>query len=521
MDSFDGRGSGSGSPRAVQGRPASARDPQAVAGGIFISYRRDDSAGHAGRLYDRLQARFGEQQVFMDVDAIEPGVDFVDSLRQAVQQCRILVAVIGPDWLAAIDARGNHRLSNPRDFVRMEIAAALERGIRVIPALVQDATMPAPDDLPEALVPLASRNALELSDARWGYDVGRLIDVVERVFHESEGPAAPRQPSPQGPPKRESLRQRLARVPIGKGVALTLVAVGVIVVALAITMLRGESSVPGNGGIAFVSEKEDGVDIRASDSDGSDPLVLAADAGAEVTHLDWSPDGTQLVFVSDRVDEGNPDGDVELWAMTADGGEIEQLTDNQDTRDGAPDWSPDGNRIAFSRQRQGANGQDIWVMDADGGNAQQLTHGSDNDTPDWSPDGSRLVFESSRDGDYAIWVMNADGGNARQLTDEDRDDFWPVWSPNGERIAYRSSLDGVSDIYTMAADGTDITRLTADEAQDHRPAWSPDGRFITFDKSTADGQHVYVMAADGSGARPLREGPASDRSPAWQPLPRG
>jgi len=543
MDSFDGRGPGTGSPRAVQGRPGSSRAPQAVAGGVFISYRRGDSAGHAGRLYDRLSTHFGEPQVFMDIDGIEPGIDFVESLRQAVQQCRVLVAVIGPDWLAATDAHGSKRLSNSGDFVRMEIVAALERGIRVIPVLVQDATMPAPDDLPEALVPLASRNALELSDARWSYDVGRLIDVVERVFRESDVEAAPAHPVAQAPTVQGRLAQWFARMPVRKGVMLSVVAAVAAVSLLASALLRndlfglpftasrqtssdstevgGDPSAVRNGTIAFVSEQSDGVDIRAMEPGGSDSLLLA-DVEGEVTHPDWSPDGTRIVFISDRIDEGNPDGDVEIWVMNADGSELEQLTDNQAMRDGAPDWSPDGNSIAFSRQSEDGDTQDIWVMDADGLNPLQLTQGHDNDAPDWSPDGQQLVFESDRDGDHDIWVMDAGGRNARQLLDNDREDFWPVWSPDGERVAYRSNRDGVFDIYTVAADGTGgITRLTADAAKDHRPAWSPDGRFITFDKSTANGQHVYVMAADGSSARPLRQGPAADRSPAWQPLPEG
>ena len=115
--------------------------------GIFISYRRDDAAGYAGRLYDRLAAHFGRDRVFMDVEGIEPGVDFVDAIEGAVGSCEVLIVIIGKDWLAA-DAVGKRRLDDPGDFVRIETAAALARNIRVVPVLVDDAEMPRAKQLP-------------------------------------------------------------------------------------------------------------------------------------------------------------------------------------------------------------------------------------------------------------------------------------------------------------------------------------------------------------------------------------
>src|SRR5215469_5606905 len=132
----------------------------AEGGGIFISYRRQESSHLAGRLYDRLADRFGEGQVFIDVDAIEPGVDFAEAIRRAVAACQVLVTVIGPNWLTATDQRGGRRLDDPDDLVRLEIEAALARGVRVIPILVAGAVMPGRQDLPESLAGLARRNAL-------------------------------------------------------------------------------------------------------------------------------------------------------------------------------------------------------------------------------------------------------------------------------------------------------------------------------------------------------------------------
>jgi len=148
--------------------------------GIFVSYRRDDSSGHAGRLADRLVEHFGRNRIFVDIDTIEPGEDFVTVIENAVGSCEILIAVIGQNWLSA--GGGTGRLDNPNDFVRLEIATALRRDIRVIPVLVQRANMPKLQDLPEDLVKLARRNAIELSDLRWQSDVDQLIDVMERVL---------------------------------------------------------------------------------------------------------------------------------------------------------------------------------------------------------------------------------------------------------------------------------------------------------------------------------------------------
>ncbi len=110
--------------------------------GFFISYRRDDSAGHAGRLHDRLIENFGRENIFIDVDTIGIGVDFSEAIRDAIRATDGLIAIIGREWLSATDSSGGRRLDNPQDFVRLEIATALELGVRVIPVLVQGASPP-------------------------------------------------------------------------------------------------------------------------------------------------------------------------------------------------------------------------------------------------------------------------------------------------------------------------------------------------------------------------------------------
>ncbi len=145
---------------------------------IFINYRRQDSEGYVGRLYDHLVQHFGRDDIFMDVDSIAPGKDFVQALDDAVADCDVFISIIGPVWMTAADETGQRRLDQWNDFVRMEIASALKQNKTVIPVLVGQARMPAPKDLPEDIAALARRNAIELSHQRFGYDIDRLVTAI-------------------------------------------------------------------------------------------------------------------------------------------------------------------------------------------------------------------------------------------------------------------------------------------------------------------------------------------------------
>jgi beta-lactam-binding protein with PASTA domain len=213
--------------------------------GVFISYRREDSAGHAGRLFDRLRATFGNDRVFMDITGIEAGVDFVETIEQAVASCQVLVTVIGPEWLTCTDALGRPRLEDPADFTRIEIAAALKRNVRVVPVLIAGASMPPAEALPGDLRALARRQAVELRDTRWDADADFLLGVLKRVL--GSGPAAdapsspvdvalrktapgPVQPVPEAMPHRSRRSRKV----------LTGLAVGVLLAAAAVGFLRPE-----------------------------------------------------------------------------------------------------------------------------------------------------------------------------------------------------------------------------------------------------------------------------------------
>jgi hypothetical protein len=154
-------------------------------GSIFLSYRREDTEGQAGRLYDDLVAVFSSDSVFMDVAAIQPGRDFRKSIDQSLNSCGVFLSLIGKSWLTAKDISGQRRLDDPADFVRIETGAALKRDIPVIPVLVQGASAPKPDQLPDDLKELAFRNAVELTHPRWNSDIQVLIEALRPHISQS------------------------------------------------------------------------------------------------------------------------------------------------------------------------------------------------------------------------------------------------------------------------------------------------------------------------------------------------
>ena len=148
---------------------------------IAISYRRQDSSPVAGRLYDRLQAEFGKGSVFMDFDSIPYGVDFREHIKQTLKRAKVVVAIIGPEWSGGKESL-NRRIDDPTDFVRLEVASALENGIPIIPVLVNNTPMPEARNLPPELEGLAFRNGLALDTGiDFHHHADRLIAGIHRV----------------------------------------------------------------------------------------------------------------------------------------------------------------------------------------------------------------------------------------------------------------------------------------------------------------------------------------------------
>lgn len=187
--------------------------------GLFISYRRDESRHAAGRLADDLVDAFGADSIFRDIEGIEPGVDFKQALDKALGSCVVMLVLIGPRWLDMADAHGVRRLDQPGDWIRMEIATALARDTRVIPVLLEGATLPEEDQLPEDMRPLVRRQAFELADGRWRGDLQRLVDALARV------PGLERKRSPEPPPPPPVRKSRFKKVLIGVVISVAVLAV--------------------------------------------------------------------------------------------------------------------------------------------------------------------------------------------------------------------------------------------------------------------------------------------------------
>jgi TIR domain len=155
----------------------------ASTGSIFLSYRRADTRHVSGRLYDRLVDRFGRARIFMDVDSITPGADFITAVNAALSSCSVLISVIGPTWLANLHANQD----GTEDFVALEIGTALNKGIRILPVLVDGTPVPRPDQLPRSLVNLSRRNAVRLDHESFRSDVDALLSTVESLLSEGSG----------------------------------------------------------------------------------------------------------------------------------------------------------------------------------------------------------------------------------------------------------------------------------------------------------------------------------------------
>lgn len=245
---------------------------------IFISYRRDDTEGEAGRLFDDLTRTFGGKSVFMDVTDIKPGVDFRKVIDDNVATCGVLLAIIGPTWTTITKSSGERRLDDPSDFVRLEIASALARDIAVIPVLVHNAQMPHPDQLPDNLKDLAFRNSVEITHARWNSDVQLLIEALGQYVGASSAASAEPvhatvsvQLPPANPPAHEPPAARASKAPLFAGIAVAAVLVIGIIALLTFRGIKGRQEAQ----IKKIAAQAQTTTAQASPANAAQPSAAA------------------------------------------------------------------------------------------------------------------------------------------------------------------------------------------------------------------------------------------------------
>lgn len=300
--------------------------------------------------------------------------------------------------------------------------------------------------------------------------------------------------------------------------------------------------------LAFLSNRTGSYGLWLSRTDGADLRNISGG----VEEFDWSPDGSQLVIVSEllgynqlsllnvngdsnlinyttgneRGAQWSPDGNVilhesdtdgfyDIWLIHKDGTNLVNLTNNSSS-DVNGRWSPDGTKIALVSDRSGND--DIWLMNNDGSNLVNLTNSVDTDTyPVWSPDGSRIAFNTTDENfNSSIKLMNNDGSNLVNLTPNSINDYFPVWSPDGNKIAFRSLRAGSDELWVMDSDGSNVINVSQGSGVDAR--WFQDGTKILFSSARTADSEIWMVDADGSNLKNITNNPGfSDYLAKWRP----
>lgn len=254
--------------------------------------------------------------------------------------------------------------------------------------------------------------------------------------------------------------------------------------------------------------------ILADSSENKIPVKSAIG----LNHFEWAPDGSKIACVGYQ----NMETSWSVYVFDLAGGNLTRLTKVERVLDGALSWSPDGDKIIFTRSYPIVPGRshELWIMNADGSN--QHFSGIYGFQPMWSPDGTRLVYCALKSGNWEIYTADIDGNNEIRLTTNPATDLNPVWSPDGTRIAFMSERPGNSEVFVMNADGTRPVRLTMNPGYDGMPRWSPDGNQLAFNSEVSEDQQIeiFLINSDGSDLRRLTHSASNNRSinPAWCPV---
>jgi Tol biopolymer transport system component len=532
------------------------KEPARALSGIFISYRRSDNPDATGRIYDRLVAEFGKARVFKDVDSIPLGMDFRGHLNQIVGGCAAVLAIIGPSWADTRNSTGQRRLEDSDDFVRIELEAALARGIPVVPVLVGNATLPGVTQLPPTLSELAYRQSIQVRpDPDFHNDVTRLLSALQVILD----PAAP-------------LRKPPSTAKAGPGgprnwmIAFATASLAAAALAIpALTHLR-ETPPP-----------ETRVDIVTPATD--DPGAFAL-----------SPDGRQIAYVAAS------DGEQRLWLRSLANATAQPLVGTEGAA--FPFWSPDSRSIGFfaagAMRRVDINGglpQTLAPVTSNGGggtwNAKDVILfaanqaatfsrvaagsgattalpllGKDeagNQRPLFLPDDQHFVFLGRVTSEARMYLGSLGGAAAAQLTSDVRVNSpiaylpsgWLLWIRKGDTLVAQrldvakaalvgetvSLAEGVSGV-SASATGVVAYRASGGAGGQRQLTWvdrsgavqgivgppdgslssprlSPDGRQVAFSRQTQGKTDIWLQ--DEARASRMTFGSGASQFPVWSP----
>lgn len=270
---------------------------------------------------------------------------------------------------------------------------------------------------------------------------------------------------------------------------------------------------PDGSQLGFISSRDGQPDFYIMDSDGrSIRRVTSSESNREIRYATWSSRATELAVmafygVSEEIRLLDPDTGTSQIVMALDYG----------TRASLPIWSPDGGHIAFDAAQVTGN-RNVFVVERESLRGRNLTRSQTRDgTPDWSPDSQQIVFVSDRDGQADIYVIPASGGRAVRLTDHPTLDTSPRWSPDGTQIAFVTRRSGNLDIFIMDADGGNPRNLSQHPQNETSPLWSPDGCYLAYQAVDNGITVLYIIGRDGKQHKQLTEIENNATAPAWRP----
>ena len=285
-----------------------------------------------------------------------------------------------------------------------------------------------------------------------------------------------------------------------------------------LTNHEAQDGVPGwsstEGAIAFFSTRGgDSVALYRMDEKGEDVRLLDDTLPYAFGSPQWSPTGEWIAI------EVGTEEAIDVYLVSSASGEARNLTQSPDSLDRFGAWSPDGSQLIIVSNREGQ--LCLFLMSIDTGSVVRLTdpaYGSA--TPAWSPDGSSIAFTSEQDGDIDIYIMDADGGHMKRLTTAPGFDGFPKWAPDGSQIAFMTVRDENPEIYRINVDGSGLQNLTNNVSFDSAEgdfSWSPDGKQILFTSDRNGDLDIFVMDANGTNLLNLSNDLGEDFAPIWVP----